>query len=60
MLVTLVCNGYFWLQNEALRGLGERTERPLTLMPGLVIQQIRICNLLAEELWVRRKQFIEP
>lgn len=29
-------------------------------MPGLADRQIRICNLPAEELWVRRKQLIEP
>lgn len=41
-------------------GRGREDRETIALMPGLMDPQIRICSLLAEELWVRRKQLIEP
>lgn len=52
-------------RNEGLQGEGggrrwREDPETIALMPGLMDPQIRICNLLAEELRVRRKQLIEP
>lgn len=46
------CGSWTWTRGE--------DREAITPMPGLADRQIRICNLLAEELWVRRKQLIEP